>query len=126
MNGSSCESKGGIKYELVLEKPSSETPPKIILQSPTRQISVEEIETKLKIAEERRKTIESQKIIQAKEHVSHVLEAKEKREEIEQVKSQVSRQSLEKKMEVFKENRENHIKAIQEKQKEHVSRTFLL
>lgn len=47
--------KGGIKYELVLSEPSSNDPPKKDqLTSPPKTMSVEEIEQKLKAAEERR------------------------------------------------------------------------
>jgi stathmin len=120
---SPLESKGGLKYELVLEKPSSDTPPKIVrpLQSPARQLSAEEIENKLKEAEERRKSFEAQKINQAKERLTHVIELRDKRNEEEVSKIETTRQSLEKKMEASKENRETLIKAIQDKQKEHVS-----
>lgn len=116
------ETKGGLKYEVVLQNPSSDTPPKIVrpLQSPVKQLSVEDIENKLKVAEERRKTLEAQKINNAKERLSHVIELRGKRIEEEVTKIETTRQSLEKKMESFKENRETHIKAIQEKQKEHV------
>jgi len=128
-NGSSngvdgaLESKGGIKYELVLEKPSSDTPPAKVaqsqLQSPARVISVEDIENKLKEAEERRKSIEASKITLAKEHLEHVVEIQSKRTEFEKIHSQSSKESLEKKMETFKENRENNLKAIVDKQIEH-------
>ncbi|XP_054153399.1 stathmin-3-like [Oppia nitens] len=118
---SPSQSKGGLKYELILEKPSNETPPKVVgrpLDQP-KQLSAEVIEAKLKEAEERRKSFEAQKILQAKERFSHVSELKDKRSEIEEQKIELTRQSLEKKMEASKENRETHIKAIQEKQKEH-------
>lgn len=47
--------KGGIKYELVLSEPSSNDPPKKDqITSPPKTMSVEEIEQKLKAAEERR------------------------------------------------------------------------
>jgi len=129
-NGSSngvdgaLESKGGIKYELVLEKPISDTPAKVAqslsqLTTPTRVISVDDIENKLKEAEERRKSIEASKITLAKEHHEHVVEIQSKRNEFEKIHSQSSRESLEKKMETFKENRENNLKAIMDKQKEH-------
>ncbi|GBN51298.1 hypothetical protein AVEN_161638-1, partial [Araneus ventricosus] len=47
--------KGGIKYELVLSEPSVNDPPKKdSITSPPKTMSVEEIEQKLKAAEERR------------------------------------------------------------------------
>lgn len=124
---SPTQSKGGLKYELVLEKPSNDTPPKINRPVETpKQLSAEDIENKLREAEERRKTIEAQKILVAKESISKISELKDKRNEIEEQKIEITRQSLEKKMEAFKENRETHIKAIQEKQKEHVRQSFTL
>lgn len=49
------QSKGGLKYDVILADPAA-TPPKRN-QSPTRTKSVENIEEKLKAAEERRLVI---------------------------------------------------------------------
>jgi len=59
------ESKGGIGFELILENPTCEMPAKVM--SPSRVISVEDIESKLKAAEERRKQLEDQKLSSIKE-----------------------------------------------------------
>jgi len=118
---SPSQSKGGLKYELVLEKPSNGTPPPKLSAAETqaKPLSAEVIELKLREAEERRKSLEAQKVVAAKERLSHVSELKDKRSEIEQQLVESTREAIEKKMEAFKENRESHIKAIQEKQKEH-------
>jgi len=118
------EAKGGIKYELVLEKPSCETPPKTSrpLQSPARQFSVEDIVNKLKVAEERRKSLEAQKLGQWQEKERHIEMLRDKRNSLEVSLQETTREQLEKKMEAFKENRDSYIRAIQDKQREHVIR----
>jgi hypothetical protein len=119
-NVSTTETRGGIKFELVLEQASSEMPVKV-LQSPARNISAAEIESKLKAAEERRQSLQNQKLEELKEKTDgRIVELRGKRNEFENVFKEEARQSLDKKMETSKENRENIIKSIQEKQREHV------
>lgn len=64
---------------------------------------------------------EAQKLGQLKEKDSHINELRDKRNEIEAVFKESARESLDKRMETFKENRENIIRSIQDKQREHVS-----
>lgn len=52
------ETRGGIGFDLVLEQATSEAPAKS-LASASRQLSVSDIELKLKAAEERRKSLVS-------------------------------------------------------------------
>lgn len=47
-------SKGGAKFEIILAEPVAQTPPKRP-PSPNKVVSAEEIEEKLKAAEDRRK-----------------------------------------------------------------------
>jgi len=117
-NVSTTETSGGIKYELVLEQATAELPAKV-LQSPARNISAAEIESKLKAAEERRQSLQAQKLEELKEMETKIFELRDKRTECENVFKEEVRQSLEKKMEISKENRENIIKSIQDKQREH-------
>ncbi|RWS22629.1 stathmin-2-like protein [Leptotrombidium deliense] len=116
------ESKGGIQYELVLENPTSDAPSSLPFQSPSRQISVEDIENKLKAAEERRRSMEAQKINQLKEKENHILELKEKRNEFTASFIESARDALEKKMEISKEKRDTFLKGIQDKSREHEKR----
>jgi len=120
-NVSTTETRGGIKYELVLEQATSELPAKV-LQSPARNISAAEIEGKLKAAEERRQSLQAQKLEELKEMDTKIFELRDKRTECENVFKEEVRQSLEKKMEISKENRENIIKSIQDKAREHERR----
>jgi len=114
------ESKGGVIYDLVLEQPSSDIPAKA-LQSPARHVSVEEIENKLKAAEERRLKMESEKVSALKEKEAHILEMRDKKNECDEIFKVSTRESLDKKMASFNENRENIIRSIQDKQREHVT-----
>lgn len=114
------ESKGGLGYDLILEKPSCDAPAKTTVQTPTRQVSVEEINRKLLAAEERRLSYEAQKVNHIKEKESHIEELNKKRNELEEQYKESVRLALDKKMEVFRENRENYIKSIETKARDHV------
>lgn len=116
------QSKGGLKYELVLADPCTESPVRKPSSSPPKSISAEDIQKKLKEAEERRQSLEAQKLNQLNEKLSRLAEVNQKREGLEEEFQEATRLSYEKKIEAFKENREAHIKSIQEKQREHVSR----
>ncbi|XP_076329877.1 uncharacterized protein LOC143235525 isoform X5 [Tachypleus tridentatus] len=116
------QSKGGIKYELVLAAPSDVAPPSLASSPPKTSMSVEDIENKLKAAEERRQSLETQRLNQLNEKRSREQEALQKKEEYNAVFKQAARSSLEQKMEVNKENREAIIKSIQEKSRERLSR----
>lgn len=118
------ESKNGIGYEVVLEKPSGDVAPPPSLTnstiSPSRVLSHEDIENKLKAAEERRKSMELMKLNQLKEKESHMNEVRDKKNEYNKEFMENSRESLEKKMETSKELRETYIKSILDKSTEHV------
>ncbi|XP_022246515.1 stathmin-like isoform X5 [Limulus polyphemus] len=116
------QSKGGMKYELVLADPADVAPPCLASSPPKTSMSVEDIENKLKAAEERRQSLEAQKLNQLNEKRSKELEALQKKEEYNAVFKQAARNSLEQKMEANKENREAIIKSIQEKSRERLSR----
>lgn len=116
------ESKGGLKYDLVLQTPVVGTPLRKPLTPSSRQISIEDIESKLKQAEIRRQSFEAQKVSQAKEITEKICELRVKQQEYESEFKAASRQSLEKRLEVSKENREKILSGIQEKQKEHATR----
>lgn len=112
--------KGGIKYELVLSEPSVNDPPKKDqLTSPPKTMSVEEIEQKLKAAEERRLMLEAEKLNQINEKKNKLQEANQKRQEYNNNFIQSTKETLEQKMETFENNREAKLRALQEKLKEH-------
>jgi len=114
------ESRGGIGFELVLEDASCEAPKSLpTITSPTRTIKAEDIEAKLKAAEERRKSMEAEKLKQLKEHDAKVTELRNKLNEMDNSFRDTVRESIEKKMDTFKENRENVIKTVIDKVQDH-------
>lgn len=116
------ESKGGLKYELRLAKPSTTESPIKRPTTPPKSISAEDIQKKLKEAEERRQSLEAQKLNTLNEKMSRLAEVNQKKEGSVLEFQEAARQNYEKKIEAFKENREAHIKSIQDKQREHVTR----
>jgi len=116
------QSKGGLKYELVLSEPALESP-KLVAQSPPKpNLSIEDIENKLKAAEERRQSIELQKLSFVTEKLSHLNEVNKKKEEYNHNFMQSVKESLDQKLEQRKENRETHLKSVQEKAREIIER----
>lgn len=113
-------SKGGLGYDIVLEEPRAESPVKMTVLTPNKQISAEEIARKLKEADERRASFEAAKVNSMKQKESHIEELSKKRSEFDAKFKELARESMVKKMEAYKENRENFIKSIQEKNREHV------
>ncbi|XP_054712438.1 golgin subfamily A member 6-like protein 1 [Uloborus diversus] len=109
------QSKGGLKYELVLSEPALESPKLTAHSPPKANLSIEDIENKLKAAEERRQSVELQKLSFVCEQLNHLNEVKGKREEFDSQFKTAVRENLEQKLEAMKENRETHIKTIKEK-----------
>ncbi|XP_076364906.1 stathmin-like isoform X2 [Tachypleus tridentatus] len=112
------QSKGGMKYELVLADPSDVAPPRLASTPPKSNISVEDIENKLRAAEERRQYLEAHKLNQLNEKRFREQEALLKKREHNANFIQSAKENLEQKMESNKGNREAFIKSIQEKSRE--------
>jgi len=92
------ESKGGIGFDLILENPSCEMPNKVM--SPSRVISAQDIESKLKAADERRKQLEEQKLSALKEKLDVKIEPPTSKITIEDIENKLKaaeerRQSME-------------------------------
>ncbi|KAG1705089.1 Stathmin-4 [Nymphon striatum] len=117
------EKKGGLKYELVLADPAENPPAKLNESSPPKTpISVEDIQNKLKAAEERRLTMEAQKISQIAEKLSKLQEVSQKKQEKISSFMEEAKKQHDLKMESNKENKDAIAKAQQEKLKEHEKR----
>lgn len=117
------QSKGGIKYELVLQAPAADSPKHVVQTSPkSTNLSIEDIEKKLKAAEERRQSVELQKLSFVTEKLNQLETVKVKKEEFNNNFMQTAQEKLEQKFEAMKENRETHIKNIQEKAREIVTK----
>lgn len=113
------QAKGGLKYELVLSEPALE-PPKLPNTPSKTSLSIEEIQSKLKAAEERRQSLEAEKMTQLTQKLSQIDLVKDKKTEFNNNFMQSTKESLEQKMEAQKENREAHLKSIQDKVHGHV------
>lgn len=115
-------------YDLVLDSnegssaadASSKQPPVL---TPSKQVirSADEIAEKLRAAEERRQSLEVQKLSSIKDKDAQIEQLSRKRSEFEQRFKDTARESYGKKMSAYKENRENYIKSIQDKSRDHVA-----
>ncbi|XP_076336036.1 stathmin-2-like isoform X2 [Tachypleus tridentatus] len=115
------ESRGGLKYELVLAEPADVTlPPKLTTTPPKCNLSAEGIKNKLKAAEERRQFLEAQKLNQLSEKRNKEVEVNQKKQEYNSIFMEKAQKDLEQKMEEKKENREAFINSIKEKSRHHV------
>ncbi|KAF8795843.1 Stathmin like protein [Argiope bruennichi] len=96
-------SKGGIKYELVLSEPVVESPKHVALSPPKSNLSIEDIEKKLKAAEERRQTTK----VEEKRKGGNSPDREEKLE------------AIKRKLDTAQEQREAILNNLQDKLKEH-------
>jgi len=113
-------SRGGMAYEVILSQPAMETPPRPRPSSPPKQpIAIEDIETKLKAAEERRQSVGVQRKSQLEAKWSHIEEVNQKRQEFNNNFMQQAREQLEKRLELTNENREQILTQLRSKLKEH-------
>lgn len=113
-----CEekSKGGIKYDVILSEPAGVPPP---LKSPDAVIlRSESIEEKLKKAEERRTSMEAEKIAKAAALAMKIEDAQKKRDEKENAFIAQTKEALQK-LETSSEKREAIINDKMEKLKDH-------
>ncbi|XP_025993841.2 vicilin-like seed storage protein At2g18540 isoform X1 [Solenopsis invicta] len=112
------KSKGGLCYEVILAEPTvpkrAPSPPQ---QSPTQQTAIED---KLKAAEERRLSIEANKLAALTAKLSKIEEASRKKDELSAAFITATRESLDAKMNNTEEKREAHIAELKNKLKEHL------
>ncbi|CAH0556826.1 unnamed protein product [Brassicogethes aeneus] len=102
-----CQEKtrGGLRYEVILgESDAKATPPPKKQLSPKNSVSVQDIEDKLKAAEERRLQIESNKIAALTAKMGKIEEASRKRDEHTTQFISQTKDALEKKLEDHIEN----------------------
>jgi exonuclease VII large subunit len=116
------ESKGGVKYEVVLSQPVVDTPPRTI--SPTHGgakpiVTVDKIEQKLKHAAERRQSMESEKLASLQEKFKKIDEAAKLRAEEESNFINATKENLEQKMKAHIDNRETIIADLKVKLSQH-------
>lgn len=114
------EAKGGLKYDVILADTKTPPPVKPRSQSPSRTKSVENIEEKLKAAQERRLSLEANKMATLAAKLSKIEEASKKKDEQNIVFINQTKEALEQKMENHIEKREAYITDIRTKLKDHL------
>ncbi|XP_055381924.1 stathmin isoform X2 [Condylostylus longicornis] len=113
------KSKGGLSYEVILAEPAPNVAlPKKPL-SPNKNVSAEEIEQKLKAAEERRLSLEAKKMAELSNKLAKIEEASRKKDELNNEFIIQTKEALESKMEQHVEKREEIISSMKEKLKIH-------
>ncbi|XP_046676974.1 uncharacterized protein LOC124365083 isoform X5 [Homalodisca vitripennis] len=113
------QSKGGLKFDVILADPAATPPAPKRTQSPTRTKSVENIEEKLKAAEERRLSLEASKIASIAAKLAKIEEASKKKDEQTSVFITQTKEALDQKMETHVEKRDAYISAFKTKLKDH-------
>jgi len=118
----SAEELKGVKFDIVLSPPVVDTPPRTI--SPTNGgakpiVSAEMIEQKLKLAAERRQSMESEKLASLQERLKKIEEAAKIRAEEEGKFINTTKENLEQKMKAHIDNRENIITDLKVKLSQH-------
>lgn len=115
------KSKGGLCYEVILAEPAvNVTLPKLPV-TPGKAVSAEEIEEKLKAAEERRLSLEAKKMADWSAKMAKIEEASRKKDEMDQLFKTHAKELLDTKMEQYEEKREQQITEIKEKLKMHAA-----
>jgi len=113
------KSKGGLSYEVILAEPA----PNVTLpkrpSSLGKNVSAEEIEQKLKAAEERRLSLEAKKMAELSAKMAKIEEATRKKDELNNEFINQTKEALVTKMEHYEEKREAIISDLKEKLKTH-------
>ncbi|XP_023159358.1 stathmin isoform X3 [Ceratitis capitata] len=113
------KSRGGLSYEVILAEPA----PNVVVPkrpvTPGKNVSAEEIEQKLKAAEERRISLEQKKMADLSYKLSKIEEATRKKDEITNEFINQTKEKLETKIEQHVEKREAIISDMKEKLKIH-------
>ncbi|KAK9730406.1 Stathmin family [Popillia japonica] len=118
-----CQEKtrGGLCYEVILGEPEVKaTPPKRTISPQNKNMSVQDIEEKLKAAEERRQQLESNKIAALSAKMLKIEEASRKKDEQTSLFITTTREALEQKMETHLGKREAYITDLKTKLKDHI------
>lgn len=115
------KSKGGLCYEVILAEPTINVTLPKLPPTPGKPMSAEEIEEKLKAAEERRLSLEAKKMADWSAKMAKIEEATRKKDELDKEFKTHSKVVLEQKMEQYEEKREAQISEIKEKLKMHAA-----
>ncbi|XP_013075616.1 stathmin-1-A-like isoform X2 [Biomphalaria glabrata] len=115
--------QGGISFDVILKPASVESPKAPVQLSPRdvkkRELSQEQLENKLKKAEERRSLIEQERMEQLAKERQKAIEVVTKAQSENEQFSKKTQEKLRRSMEIRRENRETQIRALQERLREH-------
>ncbi|KAH9636160.1 hypothetical protein HF086_007112 [Spodoptera exigua] len=112
-------SKGGLAYEVILAEPVGVPVPRRA-DSPEKTPSVEEIQEKLKAAEERRRSLEASKMAAIAQKMQKIEEASRIRSEQTNNFIVNTKEALDAKMETHEEKREAYINELRARLKDHL------
>ncbi|VVD05571.1 unnamed protein product [Leptidea sinapis] len=112
-------SKGGLAYEVILAEPVGVPVPRRA-DSPEKTPSVEEIQEKLKAAEERRRSLEASKMAAIAQKMAKIEEASRIRSEQTNNFISTTKEALDAKMETHEEKREAYINELRARLKDHL------
>jgi stathmin len=114
------EKPSGVAFEVILKPASADAaPPAHVVGSPTHTISQEEIERKLKEAEERRLSMEASKLHSISKDKERAHEVNQKVQELAEAKSKETEKKLAEKMEANEEHKHAQLQAKLERLKDH-------
>ncbi|XP_005098525.1 stathmin-3 isoform X2 [Aplysia californica] len=115
---------GSISFDVIL-KPATSPPtpkPNSPISVKKRELSQEQIENKLKKAEERRSMIEAERLEQIARERQKAIEVMNKAQCESELFSLKTKEKLRRSMEIRRENRETQIRALQDRLREHSQR----
>ncbi|XP_035777603.1 stathmin-like isoform X2 [Anopheles albimanus] len=115
------KSKGGLCYEVILAEPAVNVTLPKLPPVPGKNVSAEEIEEKLKAAEERRLSLEAKKMADWSAKMAKIEEASRKKDELDKEFKTHAKEVLVTKMEQYEEKREQQLSEIKEKLKMHAA-----
>ncbi|KAL7306408.1 hypothetical protein TKK_0001826 [Trichogramma kaykai] len=113
------KTKGGLRFEVILAEPTAPAKRAPSPQPSPTQLTVN-IEDKLRAAEERRLSLEANKIAALNVRLSKIEEVSRKKDELNETFVNATRESLNLKMKDNEEKREAYINDLKNKLKEHL------
>lgn len=118
------KSRGGMSYEVILSQAVAERPPSpssTSAPSSPRALTQEDIDHKLEQAEQRRKTLEAERVASISERLCRLEEAARKRQEVNEEFVLSAASALEQKLDASAANREAHLDGLRARVADHLS-----
>jgi len=122
MTKSLLDTRGGQALEIVLspaiKKPKGRSPP----TSPSANITQQTIVQKLKEADDRRQSLETEKVKNLSEQLAKITVAQQKKEEVEKTKVEKTQEALDTKLSTADENKAKILSEVKDKVSEHMTK----